>query len=430
MEDAIASKPQLGGGEDYDTMRAQRMRTLASGTSSKPQLRGTPTQLQRTDLKKHSFDYDMIVIGGGSGGLAAAKEAASLGARVAVCDFVSPTPHGTEWGLGGTCVNVGCIPKKLMHRAAQLKEALLDAEAYGWEVPPKIAHNWKKMVNNVQDHVASLNFGYRTELRSANVTYLNVLATFDDEHTVVLTDKKGAMTKATAASFVIAVGGRPKYPDIPGDRECCITSDDLFSLSKAPGKTLVVGASYVALECAGDTCVCGCMHVCVRVCACACACACVWCVHVRVRVRVRVRLRVHLRLRLRLRLRERVRVRVRVHVRGRVRVRVRVCVRVRMRVRVRVRVRLSFYEMTTVGRLHELLCKSIDTSCTVHTHTHKRTHIQFFALPLACCPSPPLSLPLPHSLPLLLSFPLAYPLRLPLPLPLPLPLSHRGLDET
>jgi len=273
MEDAIASKPQLGGGEDYDTMRAQRMRTLASGTSSKRQLRGTPTQLQRTDLKKHSFDYDMIVIGGGSGGLAAAKEAASLGARVAVCDFVSPTPHGTEWGLGGTCVNVGCIPKKLMHRAAQLKEALLDAEAYGWEVPPKIAHNWKKMVNNVQDHVASLNFGYRTELRSANVTYLNVLATFDDEHTVVLTDKKGATTKATAASFVIAVGGRPKYPDIPGDRECCITSDDLFSLSKAPGKTLVVGASYVALECAGDTCVCGCMHVCVYVCACACACA-------------------------------------------------------------------------------------------------------------------------------------------------------------
>jgi len=253
MEDTIASRPQLGGGEDYNAMRAQRMRSLGSGAAAKPQLRTVTaqTQLRRMDLTKHSYDYDMIVIGGGSGGLGAAKEAASLGAKVAVCDFVSPTPQGTEWGLGGTCVNVGCIPKKLMHRAAQLKEALLDAEAYGWDVPKKFDHNWGKMVNSVQDHIASLNFGYRTALRSANVTYLNVLATFHDEHTVVLTDKKGAKTKATAASFLIAVGGRPKYPDIPGDRECCITSDDLFSLSKAPGKTLVVGASYVALECAG-----------------------------------------------------------------------------------------------------------------------------------------------------------------------------------
>lgn len=69
-------------------------------------------------------EYDLIVIGGGSGGLAAAKEAAALGAKVAVLDFVSPTPLGTKWGLGGTCVNVGCIPKKLMHQAALLGESL------------------------------------------------------------------------------------------------------------------------------------------------------------------------------------------------------------------------------------------------------------------------------------------------------------------
>lgn len=69
-------------------------------------------------------DYDLVVIGGGSGGLAAAKEAASLGAKVAVLDFVTPTPRGTKWGLGGTCVNVGCIPKKLMHQAALLGEAI------------------------------------------------------------------------------------------------------------------------------------------------------------------------------------------------------------------------------------------------------------------------------------------------------------------
>ena len=254
LEDVLTAKPALGGDrEDLRGVRQQRMERLAR----KPALRGAGAEaggappLRRLDLKRHAYDYDMIVIGGGSGGLAAAKEAAGLGARVAVCDFVSPTPMGTEWGLGGTCVNVGCIPKKLMHRAAQLKEAVLDAESYGWQLPAQPEHQWGRMVNSVQDHIASLNFGYRTELRSANVTYLNALATFDDEHTVLLTDKKGGKTKATAACFLIAVGGRPKYPDIPGDRECCITSDDLFSLTKPPGRTLVVGASYVALECAG-----------------------------------------------------------------------------------------------------------------------------------------------------------------------------------
>ena len=80
----------------------------------------------------HGYDYDLFVIGGGSGGMAAAKEAAALGAKVALCDFVKPSPQGTSWGLGGTCVNVGCIPKKLYHIGASLKETFhLDASAYG-----------------------------------------------------------------------------------------------------------------------------------------------------------------------------------------------------------------------------------------------------------------------------------------------------------
>ena len=78
------------------------------------------------------YDYDVFVIGGGSGGLACAKEAAALGATVGLCDYVRPSPRGTSWGLGGTCVNVGCIPKKLMHRAGQLQRILReDAPAYG-----------------------------------------------------------------------------------------------------------------------------------------------------------------------------------------------------------------------------------------------------------------------------------------------------------
>ena len=101
--------------------------------------------------------YDLVVIGGGSGGLACSKAAATLGKKVAVCDFVKPSPAGSTWGLGGTCVNVGCIPKKLMHQAALLGEAIEDAAAYGWDVAtaegarPK--HSWERLVGAVQRHV-------------------------------------------------------------------------------------------------------------------------------------------------------------------------------------------------------------------------------------------------------------------------------------
>ena len=84
---------------------------------------------------EEAYDYDLVVIGGGSGGLACSKMAAELGAKAAVFDFVKPTPIGTTWGLGGTCVNVGCIPKKLMHQSALLGDALHDSKEYGWQTP-------------------------------------------------------------------------------------------------------------------------------------------------------------------------------------------------------------------------------------------------------------------------------------------------------
>merc|ERR1712098_479825 len=165
----------------------------------------------------HNFDYDIIVIGGGSGGLAASKEAARLGKKVAVCDFVVPSPAGTTWGLGGTCVNVGCIPKKLMHQAALLGEAVKDASSYGWQVDKaQVNHGWTKMVTEVQNHIVALNWGYRVALREKSVQYLNAYAEFLDGNTLKTVDKKGKEKNITAENFILATGGRPKYPDIPG----------------------------------------------------------------------------------------------------------------------------------------------------------------------------------------------------------------------
>lgn len=176
-----------------------------------------------------------------------------LGKKVALADYVEPTPAGAKWGLGGTCVNVGCIPKKMMHYAAILSEARKEQELSGWAPDMNQKHNWQTMVGNVQMHIKGLNWGYKADLMKNKIKYFNKYAQFEDAHTIKLSDpvKGGDPSFVTADKIIIAVGGRPSYPGIPGDKEFGITSDDIFSLKKAPGKTLVVGASYIALECSG-----------------------------------------------------------------------------------------------------------------------------------------------------------------------------------
>jgi len=196
-----------------------------------------------------SYDYDLFVIGGGSGGLAAAKSASDLGAKVACADFVKPSPAGTTWGLGGTCVNVGCIPKKLMHISSLYRDTQSDAHGMGWET--KSSHSWEAMLSKINDYIKSLNYGSKVDLRSKNVKYYNSFAIFKDAHTVTLDNGKGKVEEVSAKYILIACGGRPAYGDVPGTKECCISSDDIFWMKKPPGKTLVVGASYIALECAG-----------------------------------------------------------------------------------------------------------------------------------------------------------------------------------
>uniref|UniRef100_A0A3Q3X337 Uncharacterized protein n=1 Tax=Mola mola TaxID=94237 RepID=A0A3Q3X337_MOLML len=202
------------------------------------------------------YVYDLVVVGGGSGGLACSKEAAHLGQKVAVLDYVEPSVKGTKWGLGGTCVNVGCIPKKLMHQAALLGTAVKDAKKYGWQIPGPVCHDWATMVEAVQNHVRSLNWGHRVQLQDKNVKYLNMRGSLMDEHTIKGLTKAGKERRWCVVFRSVDGWLRGSFHgfnlfQIPGAMEHGITSDDIFWLKKSPGKTLVVGASYVALECAG-----------------------------------------------------------------------------------------------------------------------------------------------------------------------------------
>lgn len=155
--------------------------------------------------------------------------------KVGLADYVEPTPIGTKWGLGGTCVNVGCIPKKLMHYAATYGENYEKQRLAGWNVNEADAkHNWSELVGKVQENVKRTNFGYKVALRDANVKYLNYYASIVAPNIVKLEGRKGDVQYIRAKHILISVGGRPKYlPNV--DSKLVISSDDLFSLPEAPG---------------------------------------------------------------------------------------------------------------------------------------------------------------------------------------------------
>ena len=181
------------------------------------------------------FDFDLFVIGAGSGGVRAARMSTSFGARVAIAE---------KQKLGGTCVNAGCVPKKLFYYASSYGEAFDDANGFGWETinPP---FHWKQLLKNKDREISRLNEIYKKLLLDAGVVILSGHALITGPHTVILDN-----TSYTAERILIASGGQPVLPDIPGG-QYCISSDHVFHLPQLPEKILIVGGGYIAVEFAG-----------------------------------------------------------------------------------------------------------------------------------------------------------------------------------
>lgn len=184
-----------------------------------------------------STEFDLICIGGGSGGIATARRAAEYGAKVAVVEGAK---------LGGTCVNVGCVPKKLFWYAANTAEALENAPKFGFEGMDK-AHpfNWAQFKKDRDAYITRLNHIYANNLDKSEVTLIEGFARFNGANSI---EVNGETYKAK--HIVIAVGGKPAVPDIKG-AEFGITSDDFFALETQPKHAVIVGAGYIACEIAG-----------------------------------------------------------------------------------------------------------------------------------------------------------------------------------
>lgn len=179
--------------------------------------------------------YDHLAIGAGSGGIASANRAAIRGAKAAVIEAKA---------VGGTCVNVGCVPKKVMWYGAHIAEAVKYSEAYGFKLE-QTGFDWATLVANREAYIERIHGGYQRGFASNGVEYIEGFATFVDAHTVEVNGEK-----ITADHITIAVGARPMIPSVPG-AEHGIDSDGFFALNERPNKAIVIGAGYIAVEIAG-----------------------------------------------------------------------------------------------------------------------------------------------------------------------------------
>merc|ERR1719199_1881722 len=208
-----------------------------SGTSA---LRAAPGE--------HGYDYDFLVIGGGSGGVRASRIASGHGAKVALLE--GQLKHGAPGysAIGGTCVNVGCVPKKLMVFASRYPGEIAEAEGYGWSGASPGAFNWKTFMEYKDTEITRLNNIYANNvLGSAGVEIHEAVGKFLGPHEVEVSYANGETKKVTSDNILIAVGGWPFKPDIPGI-EHAITSNEIFYLEEQPKRMVVVGGGFIAVE--------------------------------------------------------------------------------------------------------------------------------------------------------------------------------------
>lgn len=182
-----------------------------------------------------TFDYDLFVIGAGSGGVRAARMAASFGARVAIAE---------DQYMGGTCVNVGCVPKKLYVYASQFGKGFDDAVGFGWK-GKKPQFDWTTLRDNKKEEIARLNGIYDNLLQSAGADVIDGRGRIIDAHTVAVGD-----AHYSADKLLIATGGWPFVPEFPGN-EHAVTSNEIFDLETFPQRLVIVGGGYIAVEFAG-----------------------------------------------------------------------------------------------------------------------------------------------------------------------------------
>eukprot|EP00808_Paulinella_micropora_P004350 g68799.t1 len=234
---------------------------MGNTNTLKPKTRHSPRRLGKSDMwmQRALKKFDLVVIGGGSGGSATAKRAAGYGAKVCIIERgVKRDEYGARVGagVGGTCVNVGCVPKKLMYMAAAHREIFeggsATAAGYGFSLAAPIKFDWAGLKKRRDAYVARLNNVYESGWKSAGIEVVSGYATFQDPRTVLIKHEDGATSTVQADHVLVAVGGHPSYPpNTPGARELCITSDGFFDLNEQPKKALIIGAGYIAVEMAG-----------------------------------------------------------------------------------------------------------------------------------------------------------------------------------
>jgi len=188
-----------------------------------------------TKTSRQEFDYDLIAIGAGSGGLSVVERAASYGRRCAVVE---------RGKMGGTCVNVGCVPKKIMWFGANLAEMIGDAASYGFDLT-RNGFDWSKLVERREKYIDGINTWYHGYLKELGIDEIEGEASFVDAHTIAVNGRH-----YSARDIAIATGTVPALPDLPGV-EHAITSDGFFALQQQPQRVAIVGSGYIAVELAG-----------------------------------------------------------------------------------------------------------------------------------------------------------------------------------